>query len=52
MPLSYRFDLVLVSAVWMHLPPTVAEWALCILTELLATSSMLVVALRNWPGDG
>src|SRR5690554_7747040 len=50
--LSYRFDLVLVSAVWMHLPPTYRERAFRILTELLAPSGMLVITLRHGPGDG
>lgn len=50
--LSYRFDLILVSAVWMHLPPTSRERAFRILTELLAPSGMLVITLRHGPGDG
>ena len=50
--LSYRFDLVLVSAVWMHLPPIHRERAFWILTELLAPSGMLVITLRHGPGDG
>ncbi len=50
--LSYRFDLILVSAVWMHLPPTSRQRAFRILTELLAPSGLLVVTLRHGPGDG
>ncbi|MGP9830943.1 class I SAM-dependent methyltransferase [Marinobacter sp. NSM] len=50
--LSYRFDLVLVSAVWMHLAPTSRERAFRILTELLAPSGMLVITLRHGPRDG
>lgn len=50
--LSYRFDLVLVSAVWMHLPPSSRERAFRILTELLAPSGLLVITLRHGPGDG
>lgn len=50
--LSYRFDLILVSAVWMHLPPSARERAFRILTELLAPSGMLVITLRHGPGDG
>lgn len=50
--LSYRFDLVLVSAVWMHLPPGSRERAFRILTELLAPSGLLVITLRHGPGDG
>lgn len=50
--LSYCFDLILVSAVWMHLPPTARERAFRILTELLGPSGMLVITLRHGPGDG
>ncbi|KAA0874025.1 methyltransferase domain-containing protein [Nitrincola tapanii] len=50
--LSHRFDLVLVSAVWMHLPPSSRERAFRILTELLAPSGLLVITLRHGPGDG
>ncbi|EON93967.1 type 11 methyltransferase [Marinobacter lipolyticus SM19] len=50
--LSYRFDLILVSAVWMHLPPTVRERAFRILTELLGPAGLLVITLRHGPGDG
>jgi len=50
--LSYRFNLVLVSAVWMHIPPTVRERTFRILAELLAPGGMLVVTLRHGPSDG
>ena len=50
--LSYRFDLVLVSAVWMHLPHSSRERAFRILTELLAPSGLLVITLRHGPGGG
>ena len=50
--LSYRFDLILVSAVWMHVSPSARERAFRILTELLAPSGMLVITLRHGPGDG
>ena len=50
--LSYRFNLILVSAVWMHIPPTARERAFRILAELLAPGGMLVVTLRHGPGDG
>jgi len=50
--LSYRFNLILVSAVWMHIPPTARERAFRILIELLAPGGMLVVTLRHGPGDG
>lgn len=47
--LSYRFDLILVSAVWMHLPPAQRERAFRILTELLAPGGLLVITLRHGP---
>lgn len=50
--LSYRFDLILVSAVWMHIAPSSRERAFRILTELLAPSGNLVITLRHGPGDG
>jgi len=49
--LSYRFDLILVSAVWMHLAPTQRERAFRILTELLSPGGTLVITLRHGPGD-
>lgn len=50
--LSYRFNLVLVSAVWMHVAPGQRERAFRILTELLAPGGLLVITLRHGPGDG
>jgi hypothetical protein len=50
--LSYRFNLILVSAVWMHIPPTARERAFQILAELLALGETLVVTLRHGPSDG
>jgi SAM-dependent methyltransferase len=50
--LSYRFNLILVSAVWMHLPPTQRERAFRILSNLLAPGGILVITLRHGPGDG
>lgn len=47
--LSYRFDLILVSAVWMHLPPTQRDRAFRILAELLAPGGTLVITLRHGP---
>ena len=49
---SYRFDLILVSAVWMHIPPNQRERAFWILAELLAPRGILVITLRHGPGDG
>jgi 2-polyprenyl-3-methyl-5-hydroxy-6-metoxy-1,4-benzoquinol methylase len=47
--LGHRFDLILLSAVWMHIPPgaKVRERAFRILTELLKPSGVLVVTLRH-----
>ncbi|MCH8552910.1 MAG: methyltransferase domain-containing protein [Natronospirillum sp.] len=50
--LSYRFDLILVSAVWMHVPPTQQERAFRILSELLAPGGTLVITLRHGPDSG
>jgi len=50
--LSYRFNLILVSAVWMHIPPTAREREFRILAELLALGGMLVVTLWHDPSDG
>lgn len=50
--LGHRFDLVLVSAVWMHLPPPIREGAFDSLSELLAPSGTFVITLRHGPGDG
>ena len=45
--LGHRFDLVLLSAVWMHVPPTSRERAFRILSELLKPSGVLVISLRH-----
>ncbi|WP_456268812.1 methyltransferase domain-containing protein [Kushneria sp. AK178] len=47
--LGYRFDLVLVSAVWMHLPLTEQQRAFRILAELLTPGGVLVITLRHGP---
>jgi SAM-dependent methyltransferase len=44
--LGHRFDLVLLSAVWMHVPPTARERTFRILSELLKPSGVLVISLR------
>jgi SAM-dependent methyltransferase len=44
-----HFDLVLVSAVWMHLPPDQREAAFRVLRELVAPGGMLVVSVRYEP---
>ena len=45
--LGRRFDLILLSAVWMHVPPRVRERAFRILTDLLNPSGLLVITLRR-----
>jgi SAM-dependent methyltransferase len=47
--LDYRFDLVLVSAVWMHVPPPKRERAFRKLAGLLRPSGLLVITLRHGP---
>lgn len=49
--LGYRFNLILLSAVWMHLKPTERERTFRILTELLAPGGMLVITLRHGPDN-
>jgi len=46
---SYRFNLILVSAVWMHVPPGQRDKAIRILAELLAPGGLLVITLRHGP---
>lgn len=50
--LDHRFDLILVSAVWMHLPPFQRNTAFQVLTDLLSPGGLLVITLRHGPGDG
>lgn len=45
--MGHRFDLILVSAVWMHLAPGVRERAFRILAELLKPGGDLVITLRH-----
>ncbi|MEE4250991.1 MAG: class I SAM-dependent methyltransferase [Alcanivoracaceae bacterium] len=49
--LGYRFNLILVSAVWMHLKSADRERAFRILTELMAPGGLLVITLRHGPDD-
>ena len=44
--LGRRFDLILLSAVWMHVAPRVRERAFRILSELLGPSGLLAITLR------
>ncbi len=46
---SYRFDLILVSAVWMHVAPTQRERAFRVLADLLGPGGTLVITLRHGP---
>lgn len=45
--LNQRFNLILLSAVWMHLPETRRERAFRILSDLLAPGGILVISLRH-----
>lgn len=45
--LGHRFNLILLSAVWMHLPSSKRERAFRILSELLAPGGILVISLRQ-----
>ncbi|CAN0350722.1 unnamed protein product, partial [Discosporangium mesarthrocarpum] len=45
--LNQRFNFILLSAVWMHLPETQRERAFRLLTELLAPGGVLVISLRH-----
>ena len=49
--LSERFDLILLSAVWMHIPPDQRERAMRVLGDLLAPGGRLCMTLRHGPGD-
>lgn len=49
--LSERFDLILVSAVWMHVPPAERPRALRVLSDLLAPGGKLFVTLRHGPDE-
>lgn len=49
--MGHRFDLILLSAVWMHLPPGSRERAFRSLTELLKPGGHLVITLRHGSDD-
>lgn len=49
--LGMRFDLILVSAVWMHLAPSHRERAFRKLSNLLAPNGRLVISLRHGEFD-
>ncbi len=46
-----RFDLIVLSAVWMHVPPRQRREALERLSDLLAPSGEVYLTLRLGPGD-
>ena len=45
--LDQRFQLILISAVWMHLLPTQHERAMRIVSEMLAPGGLLIISLRH-----
>jgi len=47
--LSQQYSLILVSAVWMHLPEAQQQRALRVLTNLLAPGGLLVITVRQGP---
>ncbi|MDP2283347.1 MAG: class I SAM-dependent methyltransferase, partial [Pseudohongiella sp.] len=47
--LDQRFNLILMSAVWMHLPAAQQQRAMRMVSELLAPGGLLVITLRNGP---
>ena len=46
-----HFDLILISAVWMHLPPRQHEQAMNIVSGLLNLGGLLVITLRHGPDE-
>jgi len=49
--LDYRFDLILLNGVWMHVPPSKRKRAFRKLTSLLKPGGYLVFRLRSEPPD-
>lgn len=49
--LGIRFDCILLSAIWMHLPPKARERSFRKLANLLAPSGKLVISLRHGEFD-
>lgn len=47
-----RFNLILLSAVWMHLSPRQREIAMRVLSNLLAPGGLLVISIRYEPDEG
>jgi hypothetical protein len=50
--LGLSFDLILLSAVWMHLPPSTRERALRKIAALLAPNGRIAISLRIGEPDG
>ncbi|WP_317930143.1 methyltransferase domain-containing protein [Halioxenophilus sp. WMMB6] len=50
--LGQRYNLILISAVWMHLSPPQRARAFRIVSELLAPGGLLVMSVRHGPDDG
>jgi len=51
LPESVSYRLILLSAVWMHLPESQRAVALARLCDLLDSDGILVITLRHGPGD-
>ena len=52
LPRAYqKFDLILLSAVWMHLPETARPEALARIAELLSVNGRIYISLRFGPSD-
>src|SRR5690606_36796610 len=49
--LDQRFQLILISAGWMHMPPDEHERAMRIISEVLAPGGLLVITLRHGPDE-
>jgi SAM-dependent methyltransferase len=49
--LAQGYDLILLSAVWMHLPPSDRPQAFTRLVELLSVTGLLIITLRFGPSD-
>ncbi len=49
--LGLKFDFILLSAVWMHVPPRQRRRAFSSLIQLLGSSSRLAISLRIGPPD-
>ena len=45
--IGHRFNLILLSAVWMHLPPVLRQRAFRILSDILMPGGLIVITLRH-----